>query len=253
MREKFAALSRFTARTIAAGAVIGSPLFIETQSQEELTRNCGTEEARFITLGSKWTKNPVGISAPAEYSDVIWEAARMWEEAANIDFVVGEDIVVDILPEITENPKKLGNTDIHGTINGSPEEIGFVRMKLYDPSRLSKNDQVGLALHELGHAGGLAESEGWCTVMARFDDAHPLLTKLTQVDIDGMRSIYGAPLKDGWNYEKYESTDPNPEHCNCSTIYKGDGDKWQRWSKNAPDYVNSLTSLSRGEIYWIEK
>lgn len=253
MREKLGNFSKFTARTIAAGAMIGAPLFMERQSAGAVPRNCGTEEAKYVTSGYKWTKNPVGISAPAGYEDVIWEAAHMWEEVANINFVVGNDIVVDILPEISENPKKLGNTDLHGTIDGRPGELGFVKIKLYAPSRLTKNDKLGIVLHEFGHAGGLLESEGWCTVLAPIDDAYPLLTKPTQIDIDGMQSLYGAPLNDGWNYEEWKSTDPNPEHCNCKTVYKSIKDGWQRWSKDGPDYTNSLTSLNRGETYWIEK
>ena len=224
----------------------------DPKQPESYREELSSEEGAYRLMGCK-RKGPVGLSVQSGYEDLVWEAAMMWKSAANIDFIKGSDITISVFSDPpADRPNMLGR-EVHFGKDGEPEVLERSIVELFNLQSVSPKERRGIAAHGLGHCLGFLHSATWDTLMSQ-PTFGPIVSDLTQADIDGIQAIYGHPLNEGWNWTEWKSVFPNPKLSNTRAIARqNEYGEWERWYQDVPQYANNLTQLARGENYWMLK
>ncbi|HEY8475665.1 MAG TPA: matrixin family metalloprotease, partial [Chloroflexota bacterium] len=142
-------------------------------------------------------------------------------------------------------------------------------------------DLESVAVHEFGHALGLAHSQDSSAVMYASYSEGSVKRELTEDDLAGLYALYGTtgeptptntptptptptatpppplPLVPGANLATWPGPTTStsalePYEDLIAIVYGWDSatQSWQRWSPSLPPWANSLAQLEHGEAYW---
>lgn len=141
----------------------------------------------------------------AAYQSAVTAALSRWSQVANVTFKQAADSVSNVNIRIgwgQFSGSQIGETDYSYQISGKQTFINGVTVRLEDPAALSLSSAPGayyqgtstalyqVALHEIGHALGLAHSTDPNAVM--YASLGPSNTDLDTTDISGIESLYGG-------------------------------------------------------------